>query len=35
MGTLDGVADAAECLASDLAGCVSGRHLLLSGGAAA
>ena len=35
MGTLDDVANAAEYLASDLAGFVSGQHLLLSGGAPA
>ncbi len=35
MGTLDDVADAAEYLASDLAGFVSGQHLLVSGGAPA
>jgi 3-oxoacyl-[acyl-carrier protein] reductase len=32
VGTLGDVADAAEYLASDLAGFVSGQHLLLSGG---
>jgi 3-oxoacyl-[acyl-carrier protein] reductase len=32
MGTLDDVANAAEYLASDLAGFISGQHLLLSGG---
>lgn len=32
MGTVDDVADAAEYLAGDLAGFVSGQHLLLSGG---
>jgi hypothetical protein len=31
MGTLDDVANAAEYLASDLAGFVSSQHLLLSG----
>ncbi len=35
MGTVDDVANAAEYLASDLAGFVSGQHLLLSGGAPA
>jgi 3-oxoacyl-[acyl-carrier protein] reductase len=35
MGTLEDVANAAEYLASDLAGFVSGQHLLLSGGAPA
>jgi 3-oxoacyl-[acyl-carrier protein] reductase len=35
MGTLDAVANAAEYLASDLAGFVSGQHLLLSRGAPA
>ncbi len=35
MGTPDDVANAAEYLASDLAGFVSGQHLLLSGGAPA
>ena len=35
MGTVDDVADAAEYLASDLSGFVSGQHLLLSGGAPA
>ena len=35
MGTLEDVADAAEYLASELAGFVSGQHLLLSGGAPA
>ncbi len=35
MGTIDDVADAAEYLASDLAGFVSGQHLLVSGGAPA
>jgi 3-oxoacyl-[acyl-carrier protein] reductase len=35
MGTLDDVANAAEYLASDLAGFVSGQHLLLSGAAPA
>lgn len=35
MGTLDDVANAADYLASDLAGFVSGQHLLLSGGAPA
>jgi 3-oxoacyl-[acyl-carrier protein] reductase len=35
MEALDDVANAAECLASDLAGFVSGQHLLLSGGAPA
>jgi 3-oxoacyl-[acyl-carrier protein] reductase len=33
MGPLDDVANAAEYLASDLAGFVSGQHLLVSGGA--
>jgi len=33
MGTLADVANAAEYLASDLAGFVSGQHLLVSGGA--
>jgi 3-oxoacyl-[acyl-carrier protein] reductase len=33
MGTVDDVADAAEYLASDLAGWVSGQTLLVSGGA--
>ena len=35
MGTVEDVANAAEYLASDLAGFVSGQHLLLSGGAPA
>jgi 3-oxoacyl-[acyl-carrier protein] reductase len=35
MGTVDDVADAAEYLASNLAGFVSGQHLLISGGAPA
>jgi 3-oxoacyl-[acyl-carrier protein] reductase len=35
MGTLDDVANAAEYLASDLAGFISGQHLLVSGGAPA
>ena len=35
MGTVDDVADAAEYLASDLAGFVSGQRLLISGGAPA
>jgi 3-oxoacyl-[acyl-carrier protein] reductase len=35
MGSLDDVSDAAEYLASDLAGFVSGQHLLISGGAPA
>ena len=35
MGTVDDVADAAEYLAGDLAGFVSGQHLLISGGAPA
>jgi 3-oxoacyl-[acyl-carrier protein] reductase len=35
MGALDDVANAAEYLASDLAGFVSGQHLLLTGGAPA
>jgi 3-oxoacyl-[acyl-carrier protein] reductase len=35
MGTIDDVADAAEYLASRLAGFVSGQHLLVSGGAPA
>jgi 3-oxoacyl-[acyl-carrier protein] reductase len=35
MGTLDDVADAAEYLAGELAGFVSGQHLLISGGAPA
>ena len=35
MGSLKDTADAAEYLASDLAGYVSGQHLLLSGGAPA
>ncbi len=35
MGTVADVADAAEYLASDLAGFVSGQHLLISGGAPA
>lgn len=35
MGTVDDVADAAEYLASDLAGFVSGQHLLVAGGAPA
>jgi 3-oxoacyl-[acyl-carrier protein] reductase len=35
MGTVDDVADAAEYLASDLAGFISGQHLLISGGAPA
>jgi 3-oxoacyl-[acyl-carrier protein] reductase len=35
MGTVDDVADAADYLASDLAGFVSGQHLLISGGAPA
>jgi 3-oxoacyl-[acyl-carrier protein] reductase len=34
MGTVDDVANA-EYLASDLAGCVSGQHLLVAGGAPA
>ena len=34
-GTLDDVANAAEYLASDLAGFISGQHLLVSGGAPA
>ena len=33
MGTVDDGADAAEYLASDLAGFISGQHLLVSGGA--
>jgi 3-oxoacyl-[acyl-carrier protein] reductase len=33
MGSVDDVADAAEYLASDLAGWVSGQSLLVSGGA--
>jgi len=32
MGTLDDVTNAAEYLVSDLAGFISGQHLLLSGG---
>jgi 3-oxoacyl-[acyl-carrier protein] reductase len=32
MGTVDDVADAAEYLASDLAGWVSGQSLVISGG---
>jgi 3-oxoacyl-[acyl-carrier protein] reductase len=32
-GTLDDIANAAEYLAIDLAGFVSGQHLLISGGA--
>jgi 3-oxoacyl-[acyl-carrier protein] reductase len=35
MGTVDDVADAAEYLAGNLAGFVSGQHLLISGGAPA
>jgi 3-oxoacyl-[acyl-carrier protein] reductase len=35
MGTVDDVANAAEYLASDLAGFVSGQHLLVTGGAPA
>jgi 3-oxoacyl-[acyl-carrier protein] reductase len=35
MGTVDDVADAAQYLASNLAGFVSGQHLLISGGAPA
>jgi 3-oxoacyl-[acyl-carrier protein] reductase len=35
MGTVDDVADGAEYLASDLAGFVSGQHLLVTGGAPA
>lgn len=35
MGTVEDVANAAEYLAGDLAGFVSGQHLLLSGGAPA
>lgn len=35
MGTLDDVANAAEYLASELAGFVSGQHLLISGGSPA
>ena len=35
MGTLEDVANAAEYLASDLAGFVSGQHLLVTGGAPA
>jgi 3-oxoacyl-[acyl-carrier protein] reductase len=35
MGTVEDVANAAEYLASDLAGFVSGQHLLISGGAPA
>lgn len=35
MGTVEDVADAAEYLAGDLSGFVSGQHLLLSGGAPA
>jgi 3-oxoacyl-[acyl-carrier protein] reductase len=33
--TVDDVANVAECLASDLAGFVSGQHLLVTGGAPA
>ncbi|WP_434059665.1 SDR family oxidoreductase [Mesorhizobium opportunistum] len=32
MGSVEDVADAAEYLAGDLAGFVSGQHLLVSGG---
>ncbi len=35
MGTLEDVANAAEYLAGDLAGFISGQHLLVSGGAPA
>jgi len=35
MGTLDEVANAAEYLASDLAGFINGQHLLIRGGAPA
>lgn len=35
MGTVEDVANAAEYLAGDLSGFVSGQHLLLSGGAPA
>ena len=35
MATIGDVADAVEYLTSDLAGYVSGQHLLLSGGAPA
>ena len=35
MGTVQDVADAAEYLAGDLSGFVSGQQLLLSGGAPA
>jgi 3-oxoacyl-[acyl-carrier protein] reductase len=35
LGTLDDVANAAEYLASELAGFISGQHLLVSGGAPA
>ena len=35
LGTVDDVADAADYLAGDLAGFVSGQHLLISGGAPA
>ena len=35
MGTVDDVADTAEYLASDVAGFMSGQHLLISGGAPA
>jgi 3-oxoacyl-[acyl-carrier protein] reductase len=35
MGKAEDVANAAEYLASDLAGFVSGQHLLVSGGAPA
>ncbi len=35
MGTLEDLANTAKYLASDLAGFVSGQHLLVSGGAPA